>query len=193
MTLREKETFGFIRTFDLVFCFLQVICSAFQKSSQPLAVESFWHLPLMSHPTSDLSTIVINSFLFFNLAAGDVKQEFDNSHIVKSVKVRSFSWSVFSRIRTEYGEILRISSYSVRIRGNTDQKKLRIWTLLTQWFLGQVIIVTMNAPHRLLIQLHKFQLNFHLNFYKMMESEVYTWKYFHYNWINLMAMHVFPQ
>ena len=134
MTLREKKTFGFIRTFDLVFCFLQVICSAcwiFQKSSQSLAVESFWHLPLMSHPTSDLSTIVINSFLFFNLAAGDVKQEFDNSHCVKSVKVRSFSWSVFSRIRTEYGKILRISSYSVRIRENTDQKKLRIWTLFT--------------------------------------------------------------
>ena len=34
-----------------------------------------------------------------------------------------FFWPVFSRIRTEYGEILRISSYSVRIRENTDQKK----------------------------------------------------------------------
>ena len=30
-------------------------------------------------------------------------------------------WSVFSRIRTENGEILRISPYSVRIRENTDQ------------------------------------------------------------------------
>ena len=30
-------------------------------------------------------------------------------------------WSVFSRIRTEYGEILRISPYSVRMRENTDQ------------------------------------------------------------------------
>ena len=30
-------------------------------------------------------------------------------------------WSVFSRIRTEYGEILRISPYSVRMWGNTDQ------------------------------------------------------------------------
>ena len=30
-------------------------------------------------------------------------------------------WSAFSRIRTEYGEILRISPYSVRMRGNTDQ------------------------------------------------------------------------
>ena len=30
-------------------------------------------------------------------------------------------WSVFSRIRTEYGEILRISPYLVRMRENTDQ------------------------------------------------------------------------
>ena len=33
-----------------------------------------------------------------------------------------FFWSVFSRIRTEYGEILRIFPYSVWIRENTDQK-----------------------------------------------------------------------
>ena len=30
-------------------------------------------------------------------------------------------WSAFSRIRTGYGEILRISPYSVRMRENTDQ------------------------------------------------------------------------
>ena len=35
-----------------------------------------------------------------------------------------FFSSVFSRIRTEYGEILRIFPYSVRMRENTDQKKL---------------------------------------------------------------------
>ena len=33
-----------------------------------------------------------------------------------------FFWSVFSRIRIEYGEIRSISPYSVRIRENTDQK-----------------------------------------------------------------------
>ena len=33
-----------------------------------------------------------------------------------------FFWSVFSRILTEYGEILRISPYSVRMRKNKDQK-----------------------------------------------------------------------
>ena len=58
-------------------------------------------------------------------------------HCVKSVQMWSFFWSVFSRIRTEYGEILRISPYSVRMQENTDQKKLRIWTLFTQWRISE--------------------------------------------------------
>ena len=33
-----------------------------------------------------------------------------------------FFWSVFSRIRTEYGEILLITPYPVQMRENTDQK-----------------------------------------------------------------------
>ena len=44
-------------------------------------------------------------------------------HCVQSVQIRSFLWSVFSRIRTEY---------SAGMRENTDQKKLRIWTLFTR-------------------------------------------------------------
>ena len=43
-----------------------------------------------------------------------------------------FVWFVFSRIPTEYGEILRISPYSFRMLENMDEKKLRIWTLFTQ-------------------------------------------------------------
>ena len=43
-----------------------------------------------------------------------------------------FFWSVFSHIQTEYGEILHISPYSVRMQKNKDQKELRIWTLFTQ-------------------------------------------------------------
>ena len=50
-------------------------------------------------------------------------------HCLKSVQIRSFFWSVFSRVRIEYGEIRIISPYSVRMRKNTNQKKLRIWTL----------------------------------------------------------------
>ena len=43
-------------------------------------------------------------------------------HCVKCVQIRSFFWYVFLRIRTEYGDILRISPYSVRMRENADQK-----------------------------------------------------------------------
>ena len=50
----------------------------------------------------------------------------------KCVQIRSFFWSVFSRIRTDHGEIRSISPYSVRVRENTDQRKHRIWTLFTQ-------------------------------------------------------------
>ena len=32
-----------------------------------------------------------------------------------------FFWSAFSRFRTEYGETIRISPYSVRIQKNADQ------------------------------------------------------------------------
>ena len=35
-------------------------------------------------------------------------------HYVKSIRIRSFFWSVFSCLRTEYGDLLRKSPYSVR-------------------------------------------------------------------------------
>ena len=55
------------------------------------------------------------------------------THCVKSVHILSLFWSVFSRIRTEYGHLRNKSPYSVRKRENTDEKKLRIWTFFTQW------------------------------------------------------------
>ena len=67
-----------------------------------------------------------------NLSLSSVKAWRYNSHCVKSVQIRSFFWSVFSRIRAEYGEILCIPPYSVRMRENTAQKKLLIWALFTQ-------------------------------------------------------------
>ena len=56
-------------------------------------------------------------------------------HCVKSVQIRTFFWSVFSRISIECGGLRSKSPYSVRIRENTDQKNLCIWTLLTQCIL----------------------------------------------------------
>ena len=38
----------------------------------------------------------------------------------------------YSHIQTEYVDLLRESPYSVRLRGNTDQKNFRIWTLFTK-------------------------------------------------------------
>ena len=40
----------------------------------------------------------------------------------KVSKYGDFTGPYFPHIRTEYGEILRISPYSVRMRQNTDQK-----------------------------------------------------------------------
>ena len=57
---------------------------------------------------------------------------FLEQHCVKSVQIRSFFWYIISRIRTEYGEIRSISPYLARMRENTDQKKLRIWTFFAQ-------------------------------------------------------------
>ena len=36
----------------------------------------------------------------------------------------------------EYGEIKWISPYLARMQENTDQKKLRIWTLFTQCYIA---------------------------------------------------------
>ena len=43
-----------------------------------------------------------------------------NVSLRKKCPYSELFWSVFSRIQTEYGEILRISSYSVRMRENAD-------------------------------------------------------------------------
>ena len=56
-----------------------------------------------------------------------------NNHCVKSVQIRSCFWSVFSCIRTEYGDLFRKSPYLVRIQENVDQKNFRIWTLVRKW------------------------------------------------------------
>ena len=54
--------------------------------------------------------------------------------------VRIFPHSVF---RPEYGDLIK-SPYSVRIGGNTDQKKLRILTLFTQCF--SIKVSNLNIP-----------------------------------------------
>ena len=51
-------------------------------------------------------------------------------HYVKSVYIRSFFWSIFFRIRTEYGDLLCKPPYSVRMQKNKDQKNSECGHLL---------------------------------------------------------------
>ena len=45
----------------------------------------------------------------------------ENESLGEKCSYSELLWSAFSRIRTEYGEIFRISPYSVRMREITDQ------------------------------------------------------------------------
>ena len=47
-------------------------------------------------------------------------------HCVKGVRIRSYSGPHFSRIVIEYGEILRISPYSIPMRENAGKMQTRI-------------------------------------------------------------------
>ena len=53
-------------------------------------------------------------------------------HCVERVQIQCFFWSLFSRIWTEYRDLRSKYLYSVQVRENTDQKKLRIWTPFAQ-------------------------------------------------------------
>ena len=57
-----------------------------------------------------------------------------HQHRMKSVQIRSFFWSVFSSIRTEYG-VFVISPNE----GKYGPEKLLIWTLFTQYNPEQMI------------------------------------------------------
>ena len=83
----------------------------------------------MSSNSISTNFVVLIKICLFNK---NIDIHLDN-HSVKSVQIRGFFWSVFSCIRTEFEDIRSKSSYSVQIHENTDQKKLFIWTLFTQW------------------------------------------------------------
>ena len=84
-------------------------------------------------------------------------------HCVKNVQILSFFWSVFSHIRTEYGEIRSIPLYSVQMRGNMDQKKLHIWTLFTQFIRTKIIVFINNI-------LQKIAISKSFNYSKMVQT-----------------------
>ena len=85
-----------------------------------IQIYKLFHYPIWA-VVSNLENMWSNSYRLIKI-----------SHCVKSVQTWCFFWAVIFSIRTEYGEIRRISPYSVRMREYTDEKKLRICTLFTQ-------------------------------------------------------------
>ena len=77
--------------------------------------------------------VLTNTFLQNSFLAAGLSKEVDYCQVLlwwmqsdcecmKSVQIRNFFCSVFSRIRTEYGEIRSISPYSVQRQESTNQK-----------------------------------------------------------------------
>ena len=78
-------------------------------STQP----RYWKALFRSEPEKELSGFSVKPDSRLIPSTTLVMKWFPNSlHWVKCVQIRSFVWSVFSRIRTEYGEILCISIFS---------------------------------------------------------------------------------
>ena len=74
---------------------------------------------------------------------------------VKNVQIRSFFWSIFFCIWAEYGDLLHKSPYSVRIQENTDQKNLRIRTLLEQsWLSEEARLTYLNLTKKLIFLMY---------------------------------------
>ena len=107
-----------IRIFSVFFKKLQ-FCNE-DLPSEYYALEKIWKQIFLTLLTKVLE--YLTSFLKFPC--------------LKIVQIRSFFWSLFSRIRAEYGDLLCKSPYSARVRENTDQKRLYIWTLFTQYSFG---------------------------------------------------------
>ena len=50
------------------------------------------------------------------------KKHWKKTHYAKIVQILSIIWSIFSCIRTKYGDLRSKSAYSTLIQENTDQK-----------------------------------------------------------------------
>ena len=70
-------------------------------------------------PTSNISSVDVMAMTVKNIFSAKIMY---NIHCVKSVQIRSYFWSAFFCIQTQYGEMLHFSPRSVRIQKNMDQK-----------------------------------------------------------------------
>ena len=78
-------------------------------------------------PQNQKSTkfLLFGNFLCENVVRQEIyRKTLKICDYVKSVRIQSFFWTVFSSTRTQYGYLLSKSPYRVRIRENTNQRKL---------------------------------------------------------------------
>ena len=85
-----------------------------------------------SHPKSKFPQnqkltkfLLFGNFLCENVLIQEIYRKMPKiCDYVKIVRIQSFFWTLFSRARTQYGYLLSKSPYWVRIRENTNQRKL---------------------------------------------------------------------
>ena len=75
---------------------------------------------LLKRVKCNYSGLIFNTFSF---CAGKFLSIMCTCTLREKHPYSEFFWWIFSRIRTEYGEIRSISPYSVQMGKNTDQKK----------------------------------------------------------------------
>ena len=107
----------------------------------PFLQNTFWRLLLVLVKQKVRLTSLVRKIRLNNFNINDVTTWETNScntqiaqyHTLREecpTKYRVFFWSVFSRIWTEYGDLLRKSPYSVQLCENTDQKNSEIRQVL---------------------------------------------------------------
>ena len=74
--------------------------------------------------TPEFKDLKIKNFIFLSNTTTHKRNNYYRLYhltLRKKCSYLELFWSVFSRIRTEYGEIRNIPPYSVRMRKNTEQ------------------------------------------------------------------------
>ena len=110
----QLKTFGFPW---LVFFCIRTKTLDVRKTWENVRKTILWYMFIQWR-----GTLMQNGFtLFFPMFLLDPPENIRKKwHCVKSVQIRSYFWSIFSGIRTEYGDLRSKSPYSVQIQENKD-------------------------------------------------------------------------
>ena len=119
--------------------FLWKCLTAFSRwlFSHNSSIIDIWEYPkfayFSSHTFSLHMFLTCGALLFSKQIFKSLKINNFHTLFKKCPNTEFFFWSVFSCIRTKYGDLLRKYQCSVRMQENTNQKKIRIWTHFTKW------------------------------------------------------------